>query len=65
MTISTELVPSMPKEYIVRLVFDKNHKSVAAIKNIGGVQQAVGSALREAVGTGAIRREHLVGLLGG
>jgi hypothetical protein len=30
-----------------------------------GVQQAVGSALREAVGTGAIRREHLVGLLGG
>lgn len=30
-----------------------------------GVQQAVGSALREAIGTGAIRREHLVGLLGG
>lgn len=30
-----------------------------------GVQQAVGSALREAVGTGAIRREHLVGLFGG
>lgn len=30
-----------------------------------GVQLAVGSALREAVGTGAIRREHLVGLLGG
>jgi histone acetyltransferase len=35
-------LPSMPKEYIVRLVFDKNHKSVCAIKNIGGVQQAVG-----------------------
>jgi len=35
-------LPSMPKEYIVRLVFDKNHKSVCAIKNINGVQQAIG-----------------------
>ena len=33
-------LPQMPKEYIVRLVFDRNHKSVAAIKQgrvIGGI----------------------------
>jgi histone acetyltransferase len=36
-------LPSMPKEYIVRLVFDKNHKSVCAIKNINGVLQAIGA----------------------
>jgi hypothetical protein len=33
-------MPQMPKEYIVRLVFDRNHKSVAAIKQgrvIGGI----------------------------
>jgi len=34
-------LPKMPKEYIVRLVFDKNHKSVCAIKNINGVQQVL------------------------
>lgn len=38
--------------------------SGAAFTDIG-VQQAVGSALREAVGTGVIRRDQLVGLFGG
>ena len=30
-------LPKMPKEYIVRLVFDKKHKSVCAIKKIAGM----------------------------
>ena len=45
-------LPQMPKEYIVRLVFDRNHKSVAAIKQgrvIGGITYACGSALAAAI----------------
>mmetsp|Transcript_60321 Transcript_60321/g.142118 ORF Transcript_60321/g.142118 Transcript_60321/m.142118 type:complete len:381 (+) Transcript_60321:219-1361(+) len=35
-------LPKMPKEYIVRLVFDKKHKSVCAIKKINGSYKAIG-----------------------
>lgn len=44
-------LPQMPKEYIVRLVFDRNHKSVAAIKQgrvIGGITYGSGFALSAA-----------------
>jgi len=35
-------LPKMPKEYIVRLVFCKKHKSVCAIKKINGQYKAIG-----------------------
>ena len=37
-------LPNMPKEYIVRLVFDRNHKSLVALKEgtvIGGITYRV------------------------
>ena len=38
--IFSKQLPKMPKDYIVRLVFDRNHRSLALIKNnkvIGGI----------------------------
>jgi len=39
--IFSRQLPKMPKEYIVKLVFDQNHESIALMKNgkkiIGGI----------------------------
>ena len=40
--IFRQQLPQMPPEYIVRLVFDRQHKSVCAIKRIGGTQRVIG-----------------------
>jgi histone acetyltransferase len=31
-------LPKMPKEYIVKLVFDRNHESMVILKVVGGVE---------------------------
>jgi hypothetical protein len=35
-------LPQMPAYYILRLVFDRQHKSVCAIKRSGGTQRVIG-----------------------
>ncbi len=40
--IFRQQLPQMPPEYIVRLVFDRQHKSVCAIKRINGTLRVIG-----------------------
>ncbi len=40
--IFRQQLPQMPPEYIVRLVFDRQHKSVCAIKKINGSLRVIG-----------------------
>ena len=40
--IFRQQLPQMPPEYIVRLVFDRQHKSVCAIKKINGTLRVIG-----------------------
>ncbi len=40
--IYSRQLPNMPREYIVRLVFDKHHRSMVAIKGNKGKQRAFG-----------------------
>jgi hypothetical protein len=40
--IFRQQLPQMPAEYIVRLVFDRQHKSVCAVKRFGGSQRVIG-----------------------